>query len=76
MSIADDSVDEPPESFSIALVNPVSGATVVIQPDVITITIIDNDEPPTGRYYCTKPLNMGRQIGLATLLLHETSEYR
>ena len=51
MSIADDPVDEPPESFSIALVNPVSGVTVVIQPDVITITIIDNDEPPiNGRH--------------------------
>ena len=57
MGIADDTEDEPDETFSIALVNPVSGATVVVSPDTITITIIDNDvtivdnddETPTGK---------------------------
>ncbi|CAI8020174.1 hypothetical protein GBAR_LOCUS12070 [Geodia barretti] len=57
ISIADDTEDEPDETFSIALVNPVSGATVVVSPDTITITIIDNDvtivdnddETPTGK---------------------------
>jgi hypothetical protein len=48
VGIADDAEDEPDETFSIALVNPVSGATVIVSPDTITITIIDNDEPPTG----------------------------
>ena len=48
VGIADDTEDEPDETFSIALVNPVSGATVIVSPDTITITIVDNDEPPTG----------------------------
>ncbi|CAI8036397.1 hypothetical protein GBAR_LOCUS20387 [Geodia barretti] len=46
ISIADDTEDEPDETFIIALV---SGATVIVFPDTITITIIDNDdETPTG----------------------------
>ena len=49
--IADDTEDEPDETFSIALVNPVSGATVIVSPDTITITIVDNDDvTPTGKH--------------------------
>ena len=44
IAINDDTEDEPQESFSISLLNPVPEATVNIFPDTITITIIDNDE--------------------------------
>ena len=56
ISIIDDIEDQPPESFSISLVKPVPAGTVTISPDTITITIIDNDEPPTGQYVYLVPL--------------------
>ena len=48
IGINDDTEYEPPESFFLSVVNPQSDATVILIPDTITITITDNDEPPTG----------------------------
>ena len=43
--IVNDDVDEPDETFTVTLSNPVSGA-VLTSPSTVTVTIVDDDPPP------------------------------